>query len=86
MDTQSEQAPHTGSRVGNDKCNISHLKKKKEEKNPSHSSAHDEMDHCVKKKKAKDQTFKKNQVCEVICGPCEAALEGLFASCSTEVG
>lgn len=25
MDTQSEQAPHTGSRIGNDRCNISHL-------------------------------------------------------------
>lgn len=27
MDTQSEQAPHTGSRIGNDRCNISRLKK-----------------------------------------------------------
>lgn len=27
MDTQSEQAPHTGSRIGNDRCNISHLEK-----------------------------------------------------------
>lgn len=25
MDTQSEQAPHTGSRIGNDRCNILHL-------------------------------------------------------------
>lgn len=25
MDTQSEQAPHTGSGIGNDSCNISHL-------------------------------------------------------------
>lgn len=29
MDTQSEQAPHTGSGIGNDRCNISHFKKRK---------------------------------------------------------
>lgn len=27
MDTRSEQAPHTCSRIGNDRCNISHLGK-----------------------------------------------------------
>lgn len=26
MDTRSEQAPHTGCRIGNDRCNTSHLK------------------------------------------------------------
>lgn len=26
MDTQSEQAPHTGSRIENDRCNISHFR------------------------------------------------------------
>lgn len=29
MDTQSEQAPHTGSRIGNDRCNISHFREEK---------------------------------------------------------
>lgn len=79
MDTQSEQAPHSGSRIGNDRCNISHLKKKI----PLLSSVHRQTDRCVKN--VKDQDLKKRCV-RLLVVVREGTLERLFASCSTQVG
>lgn len=77
MDTQSEQAPHTGSRIGNDRCNISHFK------NSSFSLQCKLMDRCVKNAMDQDPQNRSVRLLVVVC---KAAFEGLFASCSTEVG
>lgn len=79
MVTQSEQAPHTGSRIGNDRCNISHFKKKI----LLLSSAHKLVDRCVKN--VKDQDLKNRSLRRFVVVR-KAALEGLFAPSSTEVG
>lgn len=62
MDTQSEQAPHTGSRTENDRCNISHIRIS----SLSLSSAHKLMDRCVKNAKDQDP---KNRPAGRRCGP-----------------
>ena len=77
MDTQSEQAPHTGSRIGNDRCNISHFK------NSSFSPQRRLMDRCVKNVNDQDP---KNRSVRLLVVVRKAAFEGLFVSCSTEVG
>lgn len=83
MDTQSEQAPHTGSRIGNDRCNISHFREKKI-LSLSLLSPHKLME-CGCVKNAKDQD-PKNRSARRFVVVRKAAFEGLFASCSTEVG
>lgn len=58
MDTQSEQAPHTSSRIGNDRGNVSHFK------NSFFLSAATRklMNCCVKHAKDREQ-----QACKAIC-------------------
>lgn len=82
MDTQSEQAPHTGSRIENDRCNISHFRGKKI---PSLSLLCKLMNCCVKN--GKDQDPERRSL-RLFAAVHKAAFEGLFASClcSREVG
>lgn len=77
MDTQSEQAPHTGSRIGNDRCNISHFK------NSSFSRLCKLMDRCDRNANDQDP---KNRSVRLLVEVRKTAFEGLFVSCSTEVG
>lgn len=76
MDTQSEQAAHTGGGIGNDRCNIFHLKKIS-----FLLSAHKLLDW-----KKKGRRKNKSKIKTLRRGCSLWSLEGLFASCSTEVG
>lgn len=76
MDTQSEQAAHTGGGIGNDRCNIFHLKKNLFSLVSTQAAGLEKKGR--RKNKSKIKTLRRG--CSLW------SLEGLFASCSTEVG